>query len=137
MRYISLILCVFFIGFAAVQYNDPDPLVWIILYGYAAFICLLGFLRRYFFAVTLGAALVYLAGGIYLFPPSFSQWLHLEESQQSMGMHLPFIEEARESLGLLIAFGAMVFHLWVAYRHGRSQRKNPDTQPGKGNIILK
>jgi hypothetical protein len=32
MRYVNIVLGVVMLGFAAVQYNDPDALLWIIIY---------------------------------------------------------------------------------------------------------
>ena len=32
MRYVNILLGVVMLGFAAVQYNDPDALLWIIIY---------------------------------------------------------------------------------------------------------
>lgn len=44
----------------------------------------------------------YLLGAIFLFPGSASEWIHAEEQAKSLDMKMPFIEEARESMGLLI-----------------------------------
>jgi len=32
MRYVNILLGVVMVGFAAVQYNDPDALLWIVIY---------------------------------------------------------------------------------------------------------
>ncbi len=32
MRYVNIVLALVMVGFAAVQYNDPDALLWIIIY---------------------------------------------------------------------------------------------------------
>jgi Transmembrane family 220, helix len=37
MKYISLVLFLMFVLFAGWQYNDPDPLLWIPIYGIAAY----------------------------------------------------------------------------------------------------
>lgn len=38
MRYVSFVMAVIFVAFAALQYNDPDPYVWIPVYGWMAFL---------------------------------------------------------------------------------------------------
>ncbi|MCG8388879.1 MAG: transmembrane 220 family protein, partial [Cytophagales bacterium] len=34
MKIIKLALALIFIAFAALQYNDPDPLLWMFIYGF-------------------------------------------------------------------------------------------------------
>ncbi len=46
----------------------------------------------------------YIIGAIALFPPSVSNWISVEEEAKSLKMNMPFIEEARESMGLIICF---------------------------------
>lgn len=39
MKILNLILTILFILFAAVQYNDPDPIHWMALYLFVAAVC--------------------------------------------------------------------------------------------------
>ena len=39
MKLFNYLFVLIFILFAAVQYNDPDPYLWIPIYIYVAFIC--------------------------------------------------------------------------------------------------
>jgi hypothetical protein len=39
MKTVNLILSILFVIFAALQYNDPDPFIWIPIYLFAAFLC--------------------------------------------------------------------------------------------------
>jgi len=57
-------------------------------------------------------AIIYLIVAISLFPPSINEWISAEEEAKSLGMKLPGIEEARESMGLFICFLAMIF-FWI------------------------
>ena len=41
MRTVALVFALLFAAAAIVQYNDPDPLIWILFYGVAAISCLL------------------------------------------------------------------------------------------------
>jgi hypothetical protein len=48
MKIFNVVFCILFILFAAVQYNDPDPYIWIPIYLYAAVLCWLAFRNKYF-----------------------------------------------------------------------------------------
>lgn len=92
-----------FVLFAALQLNDPDPILWIALYGYAAYCAFgagIGFANSTHQIVGIFGFGV---GFVQLFPPDIANWLQVEQEAKSLKMGLPFIEEARESLGLLIA----------------------------------
>ena len=56
---ISIIFGLLFVLFAAFQYNDPDPEVWIPIYGLAAMACLMAYagLGQWWFFVAM--AVVY------------------------------------------------------------------------------
>src|SRR5690606_4806590 len=87
---------------ALVQINDPDPLVWISIYLVAAFLSGYVALGRYPM-IPLGIATVLcLIGSIYYFPPSVGDWIAQEWEQQDLTMKTMDMEEARESLGLLL-----------------------------------
>ncbi|MEZ0607206.1 transmembrane 220 family protein [Fibrella sp. WM1] len=112
MKYLSLGFALLFIMFAAVQYNDPDPQVWVPIYGFAAVACLLaciGFGGRHvptwFYWLM---AVVYLGGAISQWPPSFEGFLLNEVGMKTMN-----IELARESGGLAICALAMALLAWL------------------------
>lgn len=105
-RYTAFTLGLMFLIFAVLQYNDPDPEVWIAIYGATAFICFAVF-RGWINLIVKGILLVaYIIGAVYLWPGTF------EGITLDMG-YKPEIEEARESLGLIICGLAMVFFLIV------------------------
>ena len=79
-----------FVAFAAVQYNDPDPFLWIAMYLGAAIISLLPKLHA---AVPGAYAAITLLGGAYLATRVIGQ------------QHLLDSEEGREMLGLLLTGG--------------------------------
>ncbi len=92
---------VFVIG-ALVQINDPDPLIWISIYLVAAFLSGYVALGRYPM-IPLGIVTVLcFIGSMYYFPPSVSDWIAQEWEQQDLTMKTMDMEEARESLGLLL-----------------------------------
>jgi hypothetical protein len=101
-KIIAIFFGVIFLLFAAVQYNDPDPQVWIPIYGFAAIASFmaLGNAGRPWFYIASGV--IYLVCAIYWWPPKFEGFL-LDE----MGMKTVNIELARESGGLAICALAM------------------------------
>jgi len=63
--------------------------------------------------------IAYFIGSLSLFPDSFSTWVHNEELAKSIDMKMPFIEEARESLGLAICFFANLIYLFVGMKRAK------------------
>lgn len=124
MRYLAIFFTIAFILFAAVQYNDPDPWLWIPIYGYAALMSYLAYQQKYITPALVIGLVAYLAGAIYYFPPSISDWISAEETAKSLQMKMPFIEEARESMGLGICVLAMGIFLYAAYRQRKNQTVN-------------
>ncbi|MFN6945236.1 MAG: transmembrane 220 family protein [Cytophagaceae bacterium] len=120
MKYASLFLCILFFGFVAVQYNDPDPYVWMPIYGFASVMCWLSFKGKYHTPILLTSAVLYFLGGLYHFPSDIMQYIQAELSQKSMAMNVLGVEEAREAFGLMIAGIAMLF-LYVLARKKKIQ----------------
>lgn len=113
MRIIALVFAVLFAISAAVQYNDPDLFLWIIIYGLAAILSLL-FFRGYRNPFVYGIPLViYLAGAIYLWPEVY-KGVTMDMS------HAPEIELARESLGLAICSFAFLLYLIFALKYSKT-----------------
>jgi hypothetical protein len=48
MKIFNIFFCIVFILFAAVQYNDPDPYVWMPIYLYAAVLCWFAFRNKFY-----------------------------------------------------------------------------------------
>lgn len=98
-RILSILLLLVSITCVAVQYNDPDGLVWMLIYGYSVVVSTLAIFEVYGFWAFIGA-LAYLLGGIWVMP-----WAQLDS--QLFGMphwHMgpDSNEEAREAGGLFI-----------------------------------
>ncbi len=91
-----------------VQYNDPDPLAWMAIYGAALISCVLVVRdRRYWqFSVLIGA--IALGWAASLLPHVLGR-VALEQMFESWTMNNnPLVEEARESGGLLIVASWML-----------------------------
>ena len=101
-KIISLVFGLLFILFAALQYNDPDPQVWIPIYGLAAAACFMAYagVGRWWFFVVM--TVIYIAAAIYQWPPRFEGFLFSEVGMRSLN-----IEMAREAGGLAICAAVM------------------------------
>ena len=113
MRIVALIFAVLFILSAVLQYNDPDPWLWIFLYGIAAvfsFLFFRGVRHTVLYAVPM---LAYLAGAVFLWPEVY-KGIMMKMS------YAPEVEEARESLGLgICAFAMLLYWLFSLRRPGK------------------
>jgi hypothetical protein len=99
-----LLPAVLFAWSAYVQWNDPDPVPWILAYGAVAACCTLAaFGRRPRAAITV--LLVVLGGWMLWLTPGLVQWLGMGTPSilEEMKATAPHIEVVREFLGLLIA----------------------------------
>ncbi len=108
-----------FIGFAIVQLNDQDPLVWISIYSFTALICFYSGIKRIHSMILLLFTSLFAAGCIYIWPPVY------EGIAMPMD-HSSNIELAREALGLLICAVAMmnlIFLNWIFLRRIKMAKK--------------
>ncbi len=104
---------VIFLMFAYVQLNDPDPVIWFSMYlMVAVFFGFSNFLR-------VPKVLLYAAiSGLLVFSlfhlGYFLDWLMSDDKSELFGKMVyekPYIEGAREFLGLIIAIGALLYLL--------------------------
>jgi hypothetical protein len=115
---LNLLGMLLFAGFAAVQYNDPDPLVWILAYGYVAMLCLMASLRVRVLGPALAGAVVYALLGTRQLPRQMvDSWL----SGTMDGRPLA-VEEVREAFGLYLASAWCLLLTAVSYARGREAR---------------
>ena len=110
-KILSLAFTLLFLGFAAVQYNDPDWAVWMYAYLLAAYISFSAFTNRFNKGLIVAVWIAALLGAVSFFP-----YGHFEGVELKQGMKTIEIELARESLGLGIVFVAMTMHLLQCFR---------------------
>jgi len=98
MKIFRIVAAVMMLLFAALQYNDPDPLFWMVIYGLTSAVCFLSIkLKSKFFIVSsLVLSIVFLGYAGYNWP---STWMGFE---QTIPPSLD-AEKARESVGFIIA----------------------------------
>lgn len=97
------------------QFNDPDPEVWISIYGVAMVFCLFG-IRGIFPKIPLTLVVVLcLLGAFYFFPGGVGDWLSQEWAQKDLTMKTQQMEENRETFGLLtiaLALSPALYKAW-------------------------
>lgn len=111
MRYLNILLGLTMVGFTAVQYNDPDALLWVVYYMVPAIWALLVAFRLDVARSTLGSRLllasvaVWLGLVIYYWPQVPNFW------RQDVFMAE---ETAREGMGLMVGWGVLLVALFTA-----------------------
>jgi hypothetical protein len=111
MRIFSGIMCTVMVAFTVVQFNDPDAFHWIAIYAVAAIWCgfaayrpaLLGGGGQRLLILTLVLGAI---GTVWYFPKTTGFW-HTEVWWVT--------ETAREGMGMMIAFAALVI-AWITVR---------------------
>jgi len=122
MKVFNYICIVLFIISAGLQYNDPDPYLWMPLYLYPAWLCYRALQGKFNLRLYLIAYVVCAGYALYLFFDSSGvlNWLFTHDAEsivQSMEPSKPWIEETREFGGLLIILVVLVInHCWLKKR---------------------
>ncbi|MBM4244687.1 MAG: hypothetical protein FJ148_12840 [Deltaproteobacteria bacterium] len=111
----------FFAYAVAMQYNDPDPIVWMSLYGICAFASLAALAGRLSMRWIALASLPHIVYGLMLSPYLLRTSAH---AFQTMGMKNDLDELVRE------AWGAVICVAWMAglflYARRLAARKSPE-----------
>ncbi|TAF72636.1 MAG: hypothetical protein EAZ53_15440 [Bacteroidetes bacterium] len=108
------------LSFVVVQYNDPDPWLWMTIYGTVAIFLALGAFRIYF-PVPMYIQMGLMAAGILYLFPSVIDWITLEKGEnlmQQMNNSKLYIEETRECGGLIVALSFLIL-LWSNFRKNK------------------
>lgn len=114
MRIFNFLLAVMFLSFAFLQVNDPDPVLWILVYGVMAVFAVMAIFEFFPRRFLIGYAVLLLGFSMVYIPGVLEWW-----SQDDRGVlfddlakmeHL-YIEEAREFLGLMICEAVLIFYI--------------------------
>ena len=124
MKIFNLFFCCTFVLFAALQYNDPDPYLWIPIYLFAAFLCWKASKGDFHPIATLVGIAFFTGYAIYkVFDQNgLLDWLnlhHAENIAETMKAEKPWVEESREFFGLLI----IIIVLSINYFQSRKKNK--------------
>jgi hypothetical protein len=114
MRIVNFILAIMFLAFAFVQINDPDPVIWILIYGAMAVLSVMAIFEFYPKKFIIGLLVLFVIYS-FVFMPGVAEWLTKDNKAMLFDdiakMQFPYIEEAREFLGLLICIIVLVVFL--------------------------
>lgn len=121
MRVVNLVFSVLFLLSAVVQYNDPDPLVWIAIYLFGALMCFMAFKRIFYPKAYMAGIAIYSVYALYLFfvGDGVADWLIDHDAESiagTMQAQRPWVEATREFFGLLILITALVMNLFYSKR---------------------
>jgi hypothetical protein len=116
MKFFNIFFCIVFILFAIVQYNDPDPYLWVPIYLYPALLCFLKFIHKPISSIAYWAG--FLVFGAYAIYKMFDtdgiiDWIQFHNASNiasTMKAEKPWIEESREFFGLLIILIVLVIN---------------------------
>ncbi len=123
MKIFNGVFATLFLGFAALQYNDPDPLVWISIYMAMVAVCSFALKQRSFKILNAILALVYIAYAAILTPALLTWWESEDRGllfDDLAKMQFPYIEETREFLGLIICLGVLAINHFVLAKKSKS-----------------
>ena len=120
MKIVNLLLAVMFLVFAFLQINDPDPFLWIMIYGSMAVVCVMAAFRYYpriFLFILLAAFIAY----SFVFFPGVKEWFAQADKSVLFDdiakMQHPYVEESREFLGLWICVIILIIHLLLSKKY--------------------
>ena len=122
MKFFNVLFCVIFIIFAALQYNDPDPYIWMPIYLYSAVLCGLAANNKFYPTAYWIGIIAYALYAAYEFfaKDGVLDWIqqhHAENIAQTMKAETPWIEETREFFGLVILIAVLL----INYFYSRSK----------------
>ncbi len=129
MKIFNIVFVILFVFSAGLQYNDPDPYLWIPIYLYGAVLCWLAFKNKYYPVAYLTGIFMYAVYAAILFfeKDGVLDWYKNHNSEnlvQTMKATKPWIEATREFLGLLILIIVLfVNYFYFKRKHYKSSQK--------------
>jgi hypothetical protein len=114
---LNAVMLLLFATAAVVQYNDPDPALWITVYGIGAVCSALYAVGRLPVLLSRSVAILCLAGALYwLVDILFGPLSFIDPTGQAM---MGLVEETRELLGFLLTGGWTGVLTWQEQRRVR------------------
>lgn len=114
MKTVNIFLCILFVLCAVLQYNDPDPYIWVPIYLFVAGVCGFAAFNKFNSLVTwIGFIII----GLYMisYIPAFIDWIQMGMPSivETMKADRSYVELTREFGGLwlcLIALAGQLYH---------------------------
>jgi hypothetical protein len=126
MKLFNIFFSIVFLISAGLQYNDPDPYVWIPIYLYGAILCWQAFRSKFYPRAYLFGIIIFTAYALYFFftDDGVLDWIRLHNAENiagSMKATTPWIEDTREFFGLMLLIMALGVNWWYAVRSARKK----------------
>jgi hypothetical protein len=119
MKVVHAFLALMFLSFTIVQYNDPDPWLWIAIYGSMTALSVLAFFQKFLFRFMIAQVIAFTVYAVLLAPGVWAWWTSPDRSllfDDLAKMQFYYIEEAREFLGLIICLSVLAFYSFLSRR---------------------
>ncbi len=122
MKLFNVVFLILFVVAACLQYNDPDPYLWIPIYLYGAFLCYRALQNKFDRWLLLVGMAFYATYAIYIFfqPHGVLSWVGEHDAESitnSMQAKQPWIETTREFGGLVILLAVVTTdYFWLRRR---------------------
>lgn len=116
MKVVHAVLALMFLSFTIVQYNDPDPWLWIAIYGSMTTLAVLAIFQKFYPKFMLAQVAGFLVYAVILAPGVWAWWTSPDRSllfDDLAKMQFYYIEEAREFLGLMICLLVIAFYIFL------------------------
>ena len=122
MKIINLFLAFCWTSWVVVQYNDPDPIQWMTMYGLVVVVCAMAAYKKFYKPLILAGIVVSIIWAATLAPVVIDYFTNHKSSEifETMTPAKLFIEEARECFGLILS--ALVL-IWK-YSEARKATEN-------------
>jgi hypothetical protein len=123
MKIFNILFAILFLISAVLQYNDPDPYLWIPIYLYGVIICWQAFHNKYYPVACIFGIVVFTAYAVYLFftEDGVLDWIQEHNAENiagTMKASTPWIEDTREFFGLVI----LIIVLAINFIYGRRKK---------------
>lgn len=114
MRIVNFLLAIMFLAFAFLQINDPDPILWILIYGLMAVYAVMAIFDFYPQKFLIATAAIYALYSL-MFVSGVIDWFNSGDRSALFDdvakMEHLYIEESREFLGLIICIIVLVVYI--------------------------
>lgn len=119
MKIFNIFFSILFLIFAGLQYNDPDPYIWIPIYLCGTIFCWLAAKNKFYPGAYLFGMLIFTGYALYFFftEDGVLDWIqkhHAENIAGSMKAETPWIEDTREFFGLIILIVVLLINFFYA-----------------------
>ena len=125
---VNIFFCIIFLIFTGLQWNDPDPYLWMPLYLLSVCGCVFALKDMYLPKFYLSVIAIYVAYDVFLFFTDDGVWSWMSQHNfqtltGSMKATEPWVENTREFGGLLISIVVMSFDFLILRL--KAQSKHP------------